>query len=113
KTGDERTLRHTVDSRPDWKSAYASAWSDVTRAETTRRKLYDSQRFAQIRGSSLAGMGLRIVQYVSETQKPDAERLPGFHEAQLPSLRMSLLSPAPIYVPLEEALLADALQESL
>jgi hypothetical protein len=53
------------------------------------------------------------VQYVQETQLPDGERLPGFHDAKLPSLRMSLLSPAPIYVPMEEVLLTDALQESL
>ena len=113
KTTEERALRDKVDSRADWKSAYASAWQDVSRAEANRRKLYDSQRFAQIRGSALAGKGLRIVQYVYETQKPDAERLPGFHDAQLQSLRMSLLSPAPVYPALEEALLTDALQESL
>jgi len=103
----------TPELAADWKAAYGTAWVDVSNAEAARRKLYDVQRFTQIRGSELAGLGLRIVQYVQETHKPDAERLPGFHEAQLPSLRVSLLSPAPIYVPLEEALLADALQESL
>jgi hypothetical protein len=113
KVADERAIRQKVDSRADWKSAYGSAWDDVSKAEAARRKLYDAQRFGQIRGSELAGLGLRIVQYVQETQKPDAERLPGFHDAQLPSLRMSLLSPAPIYVPMEEVLFADALQESL
>jgi len=113
KVADEDALRQKIESRADWKAAYGNAWDDVSKAEAARRKLYDAQRFSQIRGSELAGVGLRIVQYVQETHKPDAERLPGFHEAQLPSLRVSLLSPAPIYVPLEEALLADALQESL
>lgn len=113
KGDDERALREKVDGNAEWKSAYGRAWDDVAKAEVARRKLYDTQRFGQIRGSELAGLGVRIVQYVEETQKPDAERLPGFHEAQLPSLRMSLLSPAPIYVPMEEALFADALQESL
>jgi hypothetical protein len=113
KAADERALRDRVTGRPEWRSAYARAWDDVARAEATRRKLYDSQRFAQIRGSSFAGLGLAIVQYVTEIQKPDAERLPGFHAAQLPSTQMSLLSPAPVPLPLEQALLADALQESL
>ncbi len=45
--------------------------------------------------------------------KPDAARLDGFHEAQLPSLKFQLSSPAPYYPALEEALLADSLQESL
>ena len=113
KVADERALRDKVESHADWKSAYGSAWDDVSKAEAARRKLYDEQRFAQTRGSQLAGLGLKIVQYVQETQKPDGERLPGFHDAQLPSLRMSLLSPAPIYVSMEEVLLIDALQESL
>ena len=65
KTTEERALRDKVGSRADWKTAYASGWQDVSRAEANRRKLYDSQRFAQIRGSALAGKGLRIVQYVS------------------------------------------------
>jgi hypothetical protein len=113
KVADERALRQKVDSHAEWKSAYGSAWEDVSKAEAARRKLYDAQRFGQIRGSALAGLGLRIVQYVQETRRPDPERLPGFHDAQLPSLRMSLLSPAPIYVPMEEVLFADVLQESL
>ena len=54
-----------------------------------------------------------LVQYAAEVAKPDAARLDGFHDAQLPSLKFQLSSPAPVYPALEEALLADALQESL
>ena len=36
-----------------------------------------------------------IVQYVAEIKKPDGERLAGYHEAQLESLRFQLFSPAP------------------
>jgi len=53
------------------------------------------------------------VRYVSEVKKPDAERLDGFHEAQLASLKFELFSPAPVYPGMEEQLLADSLQESL
>jgi hypothetical protein len=53
------------------------------------------------------------VQYVTEVTKPDAARLPGFHEAQLESLRFELLSPAPVYPGMDTALLASWLQESL
>src|SRR5262249_33829491 len=58
-------------------------------------------------------LGLLIVQYVAETAKPDTARLDGFHEAQLPSLKFQLSSPAPFYPALQEVLLADSLQESL
>ena len=44
-----------------------------------------------------------IVQYVAEVKKPDGERLPGFHDAQLESLRFRMFSPAPIYPGMEIA----------
>jgi hypothetical protein len=74
---------------------------------------YDAQRFAQIRGASFAGLGLSIVQYVAEVQKPDGQRLSGFHAAQIESTKRALLSPAPVDLSLQRALLADALRESL
>jgi hypothetical protein len=39
--------------------------------------------------------------------------LNGYHDAQLQALELQLFSPAPVYPALDEALLADALQESL
>jgi hypothetical protein len=53
------------------------------------------------------------VEYVEEIKKPDAERLEGFHEADLPSLKFRLLSPAPVYPDLEEANLTWGLTMSL
>jgi hypothetical protein len=113
KAADERVLRDAVAKNPEWRKTYASAWDDIARAETANRRLYKEQRFGQIRGSGFAGIGLTIVRYVAEIKKPDGERLNGYHDAQLPSLQFSLLSPAPVYPALETALLADALQESL
>lgn len=113
KSADERALRDAVGRNPDWQKTYASAWDEIARAETANRRLYKEQRFGQIRGSGFAGIGLAIVRYVTEIKKPDGERLNGYHDAQLPSLQFSLLSPAPVYPALEEALFADAMQESL
>jgi hypothetical protein len=113
KSADERALRDAVGRNPEWQRTYASAWDDIARAEMANRRLYKQQRFSQIRGSSFAGIGVAIVRYVTEIKKPDAERLSGYHVAQLPSLQYSLLSPAPVYPALEEALFADAMQESL
>jgi hypothetical protein len=113
KTADERALRDAVGKNPEWRKNYAPAWDDIARAETANRRLYKEQRFGQIRGSGFAGIGLAIVRYVTEIKKPDGERLNGYHDAQLPSLQFSLLSPAPIYPALEEALFADSMQESL
>ena len=113
KMADERALRDAANRNPEWRKLYGSAWDDIARAEMANRRLYKLQRFAQLRGSSLAGLGVTIVRYVKELKKPDPDRLNGFHESQLQSLMLSLLSPAPVYPELEEVLLADALQESL
>jgi hypothetical protein len=113
KSAEERTLREAVNGNPEWRKAYGSAWDEIARAETAHRQLYKLQRFGQIRGSGFASLGLTIVRYARELQKPDGERLEGYHEAQLPSLRFALLSPAPVYPALEEVQLANTLQESL
>ncbi len=113
KSADERGLRDQITRKPEWKAAYAAAWDDMQRAQEARRRLYKTERYGQLRGSSLAPLGLLILQYVAEITKPDTARLDGFHEAQLPSLKFQLSSPAPYYLPLEEVLLSDSLQESL
>src|SRR5207247_10818826 len=90
-----------------------TAWAASHRRQEIRRREYKDERFGQLRGSSLAPLGLTFVQYAAEIGKPDGDRLDGFHESQLATLKFQLSSPAPYYPALEQALLADALQESL
>ena len=53
-----------------------------------------------------------LVRYVEQVTKPDSERLPGFHDAQLQSLRYRLLSPAPVYLTMQQALLNTMLRQA-
>ena len=62
--------------------------------------------------SDLAGFAGSIVTYVAEIKKPDSERLPGFHDAQLESLRFRLESPAPVYPALEIARMTGSLEQA-
>jgi hypothetical protein len=59
--------------------------------------------------SSLFGIARQIVQYVVEVKKPDGERLDGYHDAELESLRFQILSPAPIYLSTEKLDMTTAL----
>src|SRR5271163_4501206 len=59
--------------------------------------------------SDLATLAANLVQYVAEIKKPDGERLPGYHEAQLESLRFRMYSPAPVYKDMEIARIEGAL----
>jgi len=113
KSADEKALREQITKKPEWQAAYGVAWTAMQRAQEVRRRQYKTERFAQLRGSSLAPLGLVFVQYGAEIAKPDPARIDGYHDAQLATLKFQLSSPAPYYPALETALLADAFQESL
>jgi peptidase S46-like protein len=112
---EERDFRALVESKPEWKEAYGNAWSAIATAEKEYLSKFKQLRFRSLQRSfsELAGYAQNIVRYVAEVKKPDSERLDGYHESQLSSLKFELFSPAPVYPSLEERLLADSLQESL
>ena len=112
---EEREFRALVDSKEEWKREYGGAWDAIASAEKEERERIKLVTFRSLRRSfsELVRFAQTIVRYVSEVKKPDAERLDGFHEAQLASLKFELLSPAPVYPVMDEQLLADSLQESL
>ncbi len=67
--------------------------------------------YKQISGS-LFNYALTIVRYVEETPKPDADRYPGYHDSQLPSLEFNLFSPAPTYPEMEEFIAGRLLDQA-
>ena len=112
KRKDEAAFRAAVMANPRWKAAYGSAWDQIAQAEkksATRLK----ERWFHSTGSDLIGLANEVVQYVAEVKKPDAQRLPGFHEAQLDSLRYEMFSPAPLYPGLEVARISGQLDQDL
>ncbi len=112
KRKEEQDFRARIDANREWKTLYGDAWDAIAAAENVNRALYKASRFQQLRGSSLASLATSLLRYIDEKQKPDAERLNGYHDAQLQGLELQLFSPAPVYPALDEALLADALQQS-
>jgi len=109
---DEASFRALVASKPEWQKAYGGAWDAIAQAELKQRKMLKTYRLYGLRWSRLAEIALNIVQYVAEVKKPDGERLQGYHDSQLDSLRFRLFSPAPIYPGFETAMLEGALQFS-
>ncbi len=108
KRSEEEKLRAQVMANPRWKADYASAWDEIAAAE---RKSAARAKEVYFHGldSQLATLATRVVQYVSEIRKPDGDRLAGYHESQLESLRQQIFSPAPIYTDMEIARVANAL----
>ncbi|HEX5411407.1 MAG TPA: S46 family peptidase [Terriglobia bacterium] len=112
KEQDEKDFRERIASNPEWQKEYGSAWNEIAEAQKEMAENLKPYRFRSISGAPLANEALTIVQYVQQVTKPDGERLPGFHDSQLASLRFQLFSPAPFYLSLEQAMLTGSLQES-
>jgi hypothetical protein len=112
KKRDEEEFKSKVAANPEWKQSYGGAWDAIAEA-TQKASTRIKQSLFQSTDSQLANIGARIVDYVAEIKKPDGERLEGYHEAQLESLRFNLFSPAPIYPAFEIARMTASLEQAL
>jgi Peptidase S46 len=105
----EDQFRNAVKNNPALEAKYGNAWTDLAEAERKEVSRI-KERFYHSMDSHLAGIAQTIVDYVAEIKKPDGQRLPGYHDAQLASLRFNLFSPAPIHPDLEIARITGALE---
>lgn len=112
KQADEDAFRKQIAARAEWQAEFGDAWDRIAAAESKAATMAKRQAFRTL-DSQLASIALSIVWYVAEIKKPDGERLPGFHESQLESLRFRLTSPAPVYPEMEEAAMSASLAESV
>ena len=108
KQAEETDFRSKVAANPEWQKQYGDAWDTIARAEEQVKPEIKSQIFRRT-DSRLFTIALQLVQYVAEVKKPDGERLPQFHEANLQSLRFQMLSPAPIITATEKLYMTGAL----
>ena len=109
KKREEEDFREKVNANPELKKRYGQAWDGVAEAIDKAKPRIKEQYFRST-DSQLAGLAVTLVTYVAEIHKPDGERLEGFHDSQLESLRLRLFSPAPIYPEMEIARMTSALE---
>ena len=113
KQKEEEEFRRLLAGKPELEKLYGSAWDEIAAAGKKEHGRLKQLEYRNIRGSRLFSSALAILQYVAEVKKPDGVRLDGFHDSQLESLRFYLLSPAPLYPDLAQALMVDGLKESI
>jgi len=104
---EEQEFRARVASNPQWQKDYGTAWDEIAQAERKSAARSKQLVFSTLPGRGMRQIALKIVQYVAEVKKPNGKRLDGFHDSELESLRSELLSPAPFYPELEEAVLTE------
>ncbi|HJQ68868.1 MAG TPA: S46 family peptidase [Blastocatellia bacterium] len=112
KTKEEEALRAEVNRRPELKQAYADAWDQISAAYGEMPGKAKRIAFSLLTPSRLGTLASNFVRYAEEVQKPNDKRYPEFSDSKLESLKFSMLSPAPIYPDMEEAILAGWLEEA-
>ena len=108
KQAEEDDFRQKINANPERKKEYGGVWETIAKAEEQVKPEIRYQLFRRT-DSRLFTIALQLVQYVAEIKKPDGERLPQFHDANLQSLKFQMLSPAPIMVPTEKLFMKSAL----
>ncbi|WP_263355603.1 S46 family peptidase [Acidicapsa ligni] len=108
KQAEEDDFRAKINANPEWKQKYGATWETISTAVQKEQQIVPNA-FYRRTDSRLLSLALQVVQYVAEIKKPDGERLPGFHDAGLESLRYQMLSPAPVYPATEKLYMISAL----
>ncbi len=108
KQAEEDDFRKKVAANPEWEKEYGGAWDTIAKAEEQVKPEFRYQIYRRT-DSRLFAIALLLVQYSAEIKKPDGERLPQFHDANLQSLKFQMLSPAPITPGTEKLFMKTAL----
>jgi hypothetical protein len=112
KEAEEKALRDAVAARPELQKIAGSAWKEIEDAYRELPQMASRIAFSTLAPSRLGNIASTIVRYADQIQKPNDQRYDEFRDSKLESLKFSLLSPAPIYDDLEEAVLIGWLEEA-
>ena len=110
----EDKLRARVSADPKLAASAGGAWDRIAAAEKEQRARGRARLYHDLtRMSRFMDLGNGIVRMTAEVEKPNEQRFREYRDANLPSQRFQLLSPAPIYPAMEEAVIAARLQACL
>jgi hypothetical protein len=113
KVAEENALRAEVAKRPALQSECGGAWGEIEAAYRDLRAVAKRIAFTTLVPSRLGAIASALVRYSEEIPKPNDQRYDEFRDSKIESLKFSLLSPAPIYADMEQAILTAWLEEGL
>jgi hypothetical protein len=111
KEDEDAALRKAVASKPEWQRAYGDAWAQIEKAYAALPSMSKRIAFSNLTASRLGTIASNFVRYAEEIRKPNDQRYEEFRDNRLEALKRNLLSPAPIYPEMEEAILEAWLEE--
>ncbi len=113
KVAEEKELRDKLAAKPELDKQYAPAWKAIGDAYAKLPAMANRIAFSNISASRLASFAQQIAAYKIEIQKSNDTRYPEYRDTRLEAFKSSLLSPAPIYLDMEEAALTSWLEEAV
>lgn len=113
KAAEERDLKSRVGNDPALKEKAGPAWDQIAAATKLSRGHWAETVGVAMPGWGLTQTALTLLRYPVEVKKPNGERLPEFRDSNLESLKFQLLSPAPVYLDLEEVMVVFGMKESV
>jgi len=113
KEAEEKALREAVALKPDIQKAYGDAWDQIDAVYRSLPAMAARIAFTNLTPSRLGTIASQLVRYGEEIRKPNERRYEEFRDSRLESFTFTLMSPAPIYPEMEEAVLAAWLEEGL
>ena len=113
KEAEEKALRDAVAQKTAIQKAYGDAWEQIEAVYRALPSMAARIAFSNLTPSRLGTIASQIVRYAEEIQKPNDKRYDEFRDSKLESFTFALMSPAPIYPEMEEAVLSAWLEEGL
>ncbi|HXI93772.1 MAG TPA: S46 family peptidase [Blastocatellia bacterium] len=113
KEAEEKALRDAVAQKVDVQKAYGDAWEQIDGVYRALPSMAARIAFSNLTPSRLGTIASQIVRYAEEIQKPNDKRYEEFRDSKLESFTFALMSPAPIYPEMEEAVLSAWLEQGL
>ncbi|MDB4995091.1 MAG: Peptidase [Myxococcaceae bacterium] len=108
---DETLLKKNILEKPELAAAYGKVFDDVDKTQVKLGEMY--KRYAGLEGavdSSILAIARDLVRLPVETELPNEKRLREYRSSNLDSLKMHLMSPAPVYGAVEVALMTTWLE---
>lgn len=114
KAREETELRERIKQDPALEKEFGKAWEEISAAQQKYASFFKPLTFFE-RGqgfnTTYFSIARNLLRLAMEKGKPDEARLREFRESNLPLIKRSLLSPAPIYDDFEIVKLADSLAQ--
>ena len=112
KEAEEKALKDALAKNPELQKQYAPAWEQIAAAYQKYPEMARRIQFSNLTASRLGTIASQLVRYAEEIKKPNNQRYDEFRDSKLESFKFALLSPAPISLELETAVLTAWLAEA-